>query len=111
MKSPCWVIAREWPNPNESLNLPERLFMPFSMTDGDNTFLKLLFDNQKILIAKSEDSKLDISVALPNENRGEFREFVSQIQLPISSSQTGFWLYIAGDEPRLILCSSQGDSV
>lgn len=108
LKSPCWIIAKELPKPNEFLSLPERLFMPLSMTGGDITFLKLSFDNQKILIAKSEDCKMDVSVALPNENRGEFRRFISQVQLPILSMKTGFWLYIAGDEPRVISCIAKG---
>ena len=106
---PCWKFAREWSSSNESFSLPARIFMPFSVTDGDNAFLKISFDDQKILIVKSQDCQQDILIALPNENRGEFKGFMSQIQLSIDSLQTGFWIYISGNEPRLISCSIQGD--
>jgi len=109
LASPCWSYAHELSISEEPLILPERIFKPFSMSDSDNSILKLFFNEQNILITKSEACNINISVALPNENGGGFRSFVSKLQLPVSVIKTGFWLYADGDEPRIIKCSIIGD--
>ncbi|MGK0290613.1 MAG: hypothetical protein ACI86H_002072, partial [bacterium] len=94
----------EIPTANLSLTLNERLFKPFSITSSDNLILKIVLNEQHIFITKSETCNLDIFVALSSENAGNFERCISQIQLPISAINTGFWLYAEGDEPRLVKC-------
>jgi len=105
LDSPCWLFVREMPALDTPLTLPERLFKSFSIKESDNLFLQLFFDDHHILLKKLEKCNVNLTIALTGENDGIFKELISQIQLPTSALDTGFWMHAEGDEPRLIKCS------
>jgi serine/threonine protein kinase len=108
LDSPSWVYVHEIPKSGISLIMPERLFKSFSMTGSDNSILEFQFTDHNLLISKSEACDIDISIALPGENDGQFKNLMSKIRLPFSAFETGFWIYADGDEPRVINCSALG---
>lgn len=105
LDAPLWTFARELDSDTGVFNLPQRLFMPFSMTQSDHTELKLMLLGKMLEIRKPAASHLDLSVGLPGMNGGKLRAIHTQFRIPMASAKMGFWLYIKSAAPRMIKCS------
>lgn len=109
LDKPCWTLVGEVPGIGDLLALPERLFVPFSMTSADAAVLELQVDPAGLVLAKAEGCALDLSVAVPSVTNGGFRALSSRVQLPAHALKEGFWVYVDGAEPRVVKFSLGDD--
>jgi len=107
--SPCWEAAYEISNRTKQTILPQRLFLPSSLIEGDQNTVVIMVEDNKIFIKKAEQSDLDIYISIVGEESEQFIVLSHrQKQLPMSVYDTGLWFSVSGKEPRLVNCYFQG---
>ena len=108
LEAPCWRFVREIKN-NSSIPVPRRLFSEFTMTYHDSSELEIKVTNNSILINKSEQGTVELSIASESHDSGRFQVILTQMEINRADSQHQFWMYANSNDPRLILCTISGD--
>jgi hypothetical protein len=101
--TPSWTLYRELPSEEDELQIPHRLFAPFSYLDADAPAMTLTTKSDGFLLRADDMNQLKLLVALTRNDSGAFRQ-LSQYHLKRSDFETGFCLFAEGRCPRLVVC-------
>ena len=107
LSTPCWRFVREI-KANSSIQIPQRLFHEFTMTESDSNELTISIDNNHILLKKSEHGKTHLSIAADNSKHTRFQKIISQTKIERNHQDFQFWMYADSSSPRLIRGSISG---
>jgi serine/threonine protein kinase len=107
INSPCWRYVREIPQGSE-LTVPRRVFDDFRMLDSDTAELFISLNEKGILIKKSDQCKVDLSVAADSHPESGFQKLYSQMKIDRVAPDIQFWVFTHLRNPRLIRCSIIG---
>jgi serine/threonine protein kinase len=105
--TPCWRFVREINN-NSDITIPRRILDEFTMVDSDNEEVIISASEQSILIKKTENGKIDLSVVADSQQQNGFQKVYSQIKIDRNSHELRFWMFANLNSPRLVLCSISG---
>jgi len=100
----CWAFEREFEN-SRTIGLPNRVFDEFKTSGSDNFDLELTITKEDVLLSKTEESKLELSIAKTGIEQGSFTKITSKKRLLHSQSGLEFWLLVNSDIPRMIHCT------
>jgi serine/threonine protein kinase len=109
LSSPCWRYIREI-SPNSELTIPWRVFDDFAMLDSDTTELTITSFTENTLIRKTDQSKVELSIAAIVDPEGRFQKLFSQMRIARSDSEMQFWMYANRNTSRMISCSIAGSA-
>ncbi|MBF0314284.1 MAG: lipopolysaccharide kinase [Oligoflexia bacterium] len=104
---PCWRYIREICD-NSKISIPRRVFDSFSMADSDMEDVNIYLSEKEVLVKRSENSRINLSVAHERHQNGKFHKVYSQAQIDRNSLEFCFWLFAEVSGPRLISCSING---
>jgi serine/threonine protein kinase len=107
LSSSCWRYTREISN-NSELTIPRRIFGDFSMIDSDTAEVFISLTDKGVLIKKSDQSKIKLSVATDSHPENGFQKVHSQLMLDRTTTEVQFWMFAQLNSPRLVLCSISG---
>ena len=104
LEGPCWVFEREFINTPKVL-IPNRLFDEFTMTGSDIPELELTITDEAVLLKKTEQSTVALSIAQLGVQHGGFQKLISQTKLLNKESGLNFWMFVNSKVPRVIHCT------
>jgi len=97
LDNPDWIFIREYEGDNHNIELPNRLFYPFSFVDDDKAVIELMLSESKITVKPLTTEGAEFSIAV-NKNNADFKEFISLIELHKEAYKSGIWLYVKNDK-------------
>jgi len=103
---PSWRFVAELKN-NSEITIPRRALDDFTMVDSDTEELTISASEKSILIKKSENGKIDLSVAA-DKQQNVFQKIYSQVKIDRNFNECRFWMFTHLSSSRLILCSISG---
>ncbi len=101
-----WSFVQEVVEQNQKIILPQRIFLPFSVTNNDEPFLIIEIKDEIIQIKKEETIDEYLYIAMPSVENGKFKNIISKLIFPKNNEV--FYFYINSTKPMLIECTYEG---
>jgi serine/threonine protein kinase len=104
LDAPCWRFVREIID-GSKVTIPKRVFDEFTMVDSDTKEMIISVSEKDVFINRLENCKADLYVAVDTHQKNGFQKVYSQIKINREVQNFHFWMFVAGNSPRLVLCS------
>jgi len=95
--------------PPDIISLPERVFSPFSLADGDEDFIEIRISDGTVELQRSHQSsgkaKLSFAPFDPQTKSGQrenFQEFHGRLELDADQLIAGMWIRCERDQVRFV---------
>ncbi len=105
-EQPHWTFRHELPELDAVLNLPARLFQPFTFDGHAKPLFQLTRLGDDFLLEPAQELELLLELALPHRHGGAFRPFTT-CRFSRAELREGFFLFVPGPLARLVHCTLQ----
>ncbi|WP_458377874.1 protein kinase domain-containing protein [Pseudomonas fluorescens] len=105
-EQPLWTLHHELPEPGEVLDLPARLFQPFTLDTQPQPWLRFVRLGEDYLLEPAQVLEFPLEFALPHRHEGAFRPFAA-CRFSRAELAEGFFLFVPGPLARLVHCTLQ----